>query len=78
MGTGTAPAETLTALAAELDEDPEEFLRLAGRVMVQPGAPAWLQITLTAPELEALLERAAETGARRALSATAGRLRRDS
>lgn len=52
-------AEKLTELAVALGEPPEEYLRLAGRTLVHGQAPAIASVTLTQPQIEALLERAA-------------------
>lgn len=64
------PADVITALAIRLGELPEDYLRLAGRSSVELDGkvPSISTITLSEEQLESLLERSAEMGARRALA----------
>jgi transcriptional regulator with XRE-family HTH domain len=67
-GEGHPPAEVLRALAGELDEPAEDYLRLAG-LHNEDGEilPRMATVTLSARELENLLARAVERGVSKVL-----------
>lgn len=56
-GIGNPPAEVIVALAVALDEDPEEYLRLAGRVSLRSEDLTPIHVGALPPEYAAAIER---------------------
>lgn len=60
-GQGNPPAETITALAKVLGEDPREYLQLTGRVALTADQLVPARVATLPPETAAAVERAVAT-----------------